>query len=1304
MVASIDAELAVTRMRLNNIGQVVRRRSPRGTARAAANPSCSTYPMLDGGPNSDWDTDYRYDPNGWKTQSIDPLGNTSTFTYDRAGNQTASSTPGAKAQPTDSAPTPQVTSTTYDARDLTWASTVGAAGGASVNKSVTTVNEYDGNGNLRRTVKPSGLSGGVPVKNDAAPQTTTPAVDAGNQAVNEATWHAEVREYNDADQLTSVLSPWGAATYATPPASFPAADQSSRRFRQDFERDARGYITADRRNYEWPANPPVCAAPPAVQSNQSGVSCIPRSTYTRFDNGWVRSSTDPDATDASGAGKHAYGERQLYDYDRRGLQTSWKTKANRSATDDGEGGPFARETTRDYYPSGKVRQRTATPFSPGPTPSSRIWGYGYDQNRQLTSITDNQNPGPYAMSYDRAGRQISYGEQWGTGNRDTVTTYDEAGNRLSQKTDGQISGSSYTGGKETTSTWDHRDQEDLTTVSLAGSPTQRWQRSYYPSGQPASTTESQQTGIAQPVVRLTESWHYRNDGQAVLNNRVDANGQSVMEGGQATTYAYDADVNRTGDENGTYAYNAMGQLSSWVYPQYDTSGLRTSQTGSKQYVLDGQGNIQSELDSARGATGGLPSTSYTYVGDRLVGTTERGTPFAENTVYDYSTESGANPSAITERGTKTTYSYDAYNRAIGTIPATRNASNQWVDGNKTTTTYDTFDRRTKQTTPGQTDSTFSYSGSTQDLSAQVRGGQERRFDFSGDSEPLGMRDATTPSAEYKSFGLSVDGSIQSLEGNAGTSGMDAGKSNRYRYDPYGAAVTGLAQSTTPSGSDLENELSPGAQGNPLRFQGFQYDAALKTYDMHSRAYRPTVGRFQTADRYESSAKDFNLEADPVTQSRYAWAGGNPIGNVEYDGHDPHAADDEAREHGDTEKGAEVSAEQSENSQADNAEQEYQAEQEGARARQSQALEQQAREEEAQRQAAAEQEEEDDDDDGGLKGFVNGAVGAGKETVNAATHPEQTAKGLGHAVTHPAETISTVAHSCDGRSVTNCVGYAGTSLVGAKGATKAASIASKAGKVGEVERAVPGCASFSGDTQVVMADGTRKALSDLKPGEWVLATDPVTGQSGPRQVDDVWVHDDVLVDLLAGGARLTTTAKHPFWDADKQRWSLAGALTSVSKLTSATGAVVSVEHLIDGSERTGRAYNLTVAGLHTYYVVTGWTTALVHNCSRLSGDEQLDRMKAHNAGRQPGGFAPVDQQIRDNIRSTMDRRRGDGKAYESGQHGEGNKAAARDLDQTANNDVLLDTTRDAYRKKAKELRARAKGTSHPGGSGTGRGGR
>ena len=70
-------------------------------------------------------------------------------------------------------------------------------------------------------------------------------------------------------------------------------------------------------------------------------------------------------------------------------------------------------------------------------------------------------------------------------------------------------------------------------------------------------------------------------------------------------------------------------------------------------------------------------------------------------------------------------------------------------------------------------------------------------------------------------------------------------------------------------------------------------------------------------------------------------------------------------------------------------------------------------------------------------------------------------------------------------------------------------------------------SFSGDTPVLMADGTTKKFADLKPGDKVLATDPETGEQGSRTIEKVLSHDDDPYVLTVNGQRLTTAEDRPF---------------------------------------------------------------------------------------------------------------------------------------------------------------------------------
>ncbi|WP_199510607.1 RHS repeat-associated core domain-containing protein [Nucisporomicrobium flavum] len=139
-----------------------------------------------------------------------------------------------------------------------------------------------------------------------------------------------------------------------------------------------------------------------------------------------------------------------------------------------------------------------------------------------------------------------------------------------------------------------------------------------------------------------------------------------------------------------------------------------------------------------------------------------------------------------------------------------------------------------------------------------------------------------------------------------------------------------------------------------------------------------------------------------------------------------------------------------------------------------------------------------------------------------------------------------------------------------------------------------CKSFSADTRVLLADGSAKALQDLKPGDEVLATDPTTGEQGGREIEEVWAHDDDLFVLTVDGERIVTTEDHSFWNATDGRWERTDELDTRDHLRTPAGTGAAVGSLDLDDHRYAPAYTLTVANLHTYYVLAGNVPVLVHN--------------------------------------------------------------------------------------------------------------
>ncbi|WP_307248635.1 RNase A-like domain-containing protein [Catenuloplanes indicus] len=144
-------------------------------------------------------------------------------------------------------------------------------------------------------------------------------------------------------------------------------------------------------------------------------------------------------------------------------------------------------------------------------------------------------------------------------------------------------------------------------------------------------------------------------------------------------------------------------------------------------------------------------------------------------------------------------------------------------------------------------------------------------------------------------------------------------------------------------------------------------------------------------------------------------------------------------------------------------------------------------------------------------------------------------------------------------------------------------------------------SFSGDTRVLMADGTSKEIADIEVGDEVAASDPETGESGARKVAHLWPHRDDLVLVRIDGEVLTATEDHPVWNASDRQWQRMDELDAGDALLTPSGRPAILEDIEYGFSFGAAAYDLTVDSLHTYYVLAGNTPVLVHNCGNLVGD-------------------------------------------------------------------------------------------------------
>jgi len=184
---------------------------------------------------------------------------------------------------------------------------------------------------------------------------------------------------------------------------------------------------------------------------------------------------------------------------------------------------------------------------------------------------------------------------------------------------------------------------------------------------------------------------------------------------------------------------------------------------------------------------------------------------------------------------------------------------------------------------------------------------------------------------------------------------------------------------------------------------------------------------------------------------------------------------------------------------------------------------------------------------------------------------------------------------------------------AKAAVKTPIAAARATKATRTARAANIACSFSGDTKVLMADGTTKPIENIEVGDKVAATDPETGEEGHRKVTHLWIHDDQLVNLTVASGDLTTTEDHPFWNHTDQQWQRADNLDPGDHLLTATGETLPATGIDWATTQHDTAYNLTVADIHTYYVLAGNTPVLVHNTCPLGAGDVPRKVVNSNMG-------------------------------------------------------------------------------------------
>ncbi|GAA3518550.1 RHS repeat-associated protein [Streptosporangium album] len=532
----------------------------------------------------------------------------------------------------------------------------------------------------------------------------------------------------------------------------------------------------------------------------------------------------------------------------------------------------------------------------------------------------------------------------------------------------------------------------------------------------------------------------------------------------------------------------------------------------------------------------------------------------------------------TAAGATSTFNYDPYGRLRTITGGGKTQEKYTYDGfdhvvkheklgdagsTVTTYTYDPLDRTTTKTektgTASAKTTAYSYLGlSAEVLDEEVAGKLTRSFQYSPWGERLSQVKIKTDGGEESSYyGYNAHTDVETLTSETGDTRAT------YGYTAYGSNDDKLF-----TGVDKPDPVDPTAKEeyNPYRFNAKRWDNSTGMYDMGFRDYNPGLNRFLTLDSYNGALADLSLGTDPWTSNRYAFTGGNPITGIELDGHMPDAAGIPCGNPG----GAACNPSTSSLSKNVNL-----------------------------------------PDDVLTEKVISQRKPVRELFAPYAVTPDYKAPGdpanvraLGSAAWNTAWSFFVDDYVECARSDAEACAWAFAETITA-GIGKIASMIAEASRVARTVKGISKACpqSFVPGTEVLMADGTRKPIEDVKVGDKVLATDPETGKTEAKPVialitgedDKNLVQITVDTDGKKGGKSglVIATEIHPFWVPALHKWVNAKDLKPGMWLRTAAGTHVQVASIKKWSAYQ-RVHNLTIADIHTYYVQAGAAPILVHN--------------------------------------------------------------------------------------------------------------
>ena len=844
---------------------------------------------------SDAATKYTYDQYGNLQTQTDPLGNTTTYSYDSLGRKISMTLP-ARVNPSLPGAT---TNYTYDALgNLLSVSVIDA----TTNQSRVTQYTYDMNGNKTSETDPDGAVHTTTYAYDGLNRLitvtypATPATSLTPAAPSTFTTYTYDFRNNVIDTITgSTAQQTGHTTHndyfangwlkdVTTTSDVPA---DARTTSYTYYNDGRKASETDPRqnttNYAYdPAGRLITVTYPIVPP----ASTTTTTTYAYDDAGNQTSVTTAYGTPMAATTSSGFDAR------RRLAKTTYADNTNTQYTYDGPGNLIQvidQANNKVQYTYDLNNQLKTVVQVNAPDSSHNTTTYGYDTNGNLISLED-ANTHTTQNAFDGF-NQLQ--QETMPANQSQTRTYDGAGN-LQTLLDYN--------GKTTTYTYDSmnrllsRQPDPSLTTDVPESFT------YTPTGKRATMTDA--SGITTYIYDDHDRLSQKQTPQGTLTYTYDAAGnvasmRSSNTNGIYVEYTYDSlnrlqtvvDHGLVGQQTTTYSYDPASNLATVEYPNGLQSTFSYDTLNRITRLSNAAANYTYTLDGTVGNRTGVTEKLATLPGARMVGWSYDGIYRLtnENISADPNSKTGEVTYGLDPVGNRLSLglsqgsnlpgisailpgsvSYDQDDR-LSTEDYDPNG-NTLKSGGKTFT-YD-FANRLKSMAAGSVSVTIQHDADGNRVAKTVNGVTTRYL--VDDLNPTGYAQVveevtgTTASRTY-TYG------IQRISQNQQVS--NAWTPSFYGYD--GGGTVRLLTDSTGTVTDTYdydawgNEVNTtGSTPNVYLYRGEQYDTDLGLYYLRARHYNPLTGRFLTKDPAGVAT------TDPSVLHQYLYATANPTNRID----------------------------------------------------------------------------------------------------------------------------------------------------------------------------------------------------------------------------------------------------------------------------------------------------------------------------------------------------------------------------------------------------------------------------------------